>query len=108
VKAVSEKFKCIGNRYNIRMIFKTKHTPSSSLMRTRPERDPLQTAQCNYNIPRECGRSYIGETCRPLAVRLHEHRHILKEGLLEKPKFAQHAYEEGHRVGWDDALGFVG
>jgi hypothetical protein len=26
VKGVSEKFKCIGNRYNIRAIFKTKHT----------------------------------------------------------------------------------
>jgi hypothetical protein len=23
--------------------------------------------------------------------------------LLEKSKLAQHAYEEGHRVGWDDA-----
>jgi hypothetical protein len=26
VKGVSEKFECNGNRYNIRMIFKTKHT----------------------------------------------------------------------------------
>jgi hypothetical protein len=24
-------------------------------------------------------------------------------GLLEKSKLAQHAYEEGHRVGWADA-----
>jgi hypothetical protein len=29
--------------------------------------------------------------------------HNLKEGLLEKSKLAQHAYEEGHRVGWDEA-----
>jgi hypothetical protein len=45
VKGVSEKFKRIGNRYNIRTIFKTKHTLRSSLMKTRPERDPQQTAQ---------------------------------------------------------------
>jgi hypothetical protein len=32
-----------------------------------------------------------------------EHKHNLKEGLLEKSKLAQHAYEEGHRVGWDEA-----
>jgi hypothetical protein len=44
-----------------------------------------------------------GETVRPLAVQLPEHRHILKEGLLEKSKIGQHAYEEGHRVGWDEA-----
>jgi hypothetical protein len=31
-----------------------------------------------------------------------EHKHNLREGLLEKSKLAQHAYEEGHRVGWDD------
>jgi hypothetical protein len=36
-------------------------------------------------------------------MRLREHRHNLKEGLLEKSKVAQHAYEEGHRIGWDEA-----
>jgi hypothetical protein len=36
-------------------------------------------------------------------VRLCEHRHSLKEGLLEKSKLAQHAYEERHRVSWDEA-----
>jgi hypothetical protein len=53
-------------------------------MKTKPERDPLQTAQCIYSIPCECGRSYIGETSSPLAVRLREHRHNLQQGLLEK------------------------
>jgi hypothetical protein len=45
VKGVSEKFNRIGNRYNIRTIFKTKHILRSSLMKTRPERDPQPTAQ---------------------------------------------------------------
>jgi hypothetical protein len=36
VKGFSEKFKRTGNRYNIRTIFKTKHTLRSSLMKTRP------------------------------------------------------------------------
>jgi predicted GIY-YIG superfamily endonuclease len=56
-----------------------------------------------YIIPCECGRSYIGETGRPLAVRLGEHRHNLQQGHLEKSNLFQHAYEEGNRVGWDDA-----
>jgi hypothetical protein len=102
VKGVSEKFRRIGNRYKIRTIFRNEHTPGRSLMKTRPERDPQQTAQCVYSIPCECGRSHIGETGRPLAVWLHEHKHNLKEGLLEKPKLSQHAYEEGHRVGWEE------
>jgi hypothetical protein len=100
---VSEKLKRIENRY-IMMTFKTKHTLRSSLMKTRPERDPQQTEQCIYSIPCECGRSYIDETGRPLAVWLCEHRHDLQQGLLEKSKLAQHTYEEGHRVGWNEAM----
>jgi hypothetical protein len=68
-------------------------------METRPERDAQQTAQCIYSIPCECGRSFIGETGRPLAVRLREQRHNLQQVLIEKSKLAQHAYEECHRVG---------
>jgi hypothetical protein len=72
-------------------------------MKTRLEIVPQQMAQCIHSIPCECGRSYNGETDRPLAVRLREHRHNLYQGLLEKSKLAQHAYEEGHRVDWGDA-----
>jgi hypothetical protein len=93
VKGVSEKFKRIGNRYNIRTIFKTKYTLKSSLMKARLEQDPQQTAQYNYSIPCECVRSCTGETERPLAVQLREHSHNLNEGLPEKSKLAQHAYE---------------
>jgi hypothetical protein len=36
-------------------------------------------------------------------MRLCEHRHNLNERLLEKSKLAQHTYEKGQRVGWDEA-----
>jgi hypothetical protein len=103
VKGVSEKFKRIGNQYNTRTFFKTKHILRSSPMKTRPERNPQHRAQCIYSIPCECGRSYIGETGRLPDVRLREHRHNLQHGLLGKSKLAQHVLEEGHKVGWDDA-----
>jgi hypothetical protein len=83
VKGVSEKFKCIWNRYDIRTIFKTKYNLTNALMKTRLERDQQQMAQTIYSIPCECGRSYIGKTGRPLAVQLREHTQNLKEGLLE-------------------------
>jgi hypothetical protein len=94
VKGISQKFKRIGNRYYSRTIFKTQHPLMRSLMKTRPEGGPQQTAQCIYSIPYKCGRRYIGERGRPLAMRLCEHRHSLREGLLEKPKLVQHASEE--------------
>jgi hypothetical protein len=37
-------------------------------------------------------------------VRLREHIHNLQQGLLEKSKLAQLAYEEGHRVGCDETM----
>jgi hypothetical protein len=82
VTSVSEKFKRIGNPHNIRSIFRTKHTLRSSLMKARLERDLQQMALCVYSIHCECGRNYIGETGRPLAVQIREHRHNQK-GLLE-------------------------
>jgi hypothetical protein len=36
-------------------------------------------------------------------VRLREHKHNLKQGLLEKSKLAKHAYEKSHCITWDDA-----
>jgi hypothetical protein len=40
-----------------------------------------------YSIPCECGKSYIGETGRLVAMWFHEHRHILKwGGSFIKPK----------------------
>jgi hypothetical protein len=38
-----------------------------------------------------------------LSGHLCEHKYNIKGGLLEKSKLAQYAYEEGHRVGWDEA-----
>jgi hypothetical protein len=69
-------------------------------MKTRPERDPQQTAQCVYSIPCECGEATLVKQVDPVWFR--EHRHNLKEGLLGKSKLAQHAFE-GHKVEWDEA-----
>jgi hypothetical protein len=68
VKGISEKLKHVSNHYNIRTVFRTKHTLRSSLIRTRPERCLLQMVHCICIIPCECGRSYTDETGRPLAT----------------------------------------
>jgi hypothetical protein len=39
VKGMSYKFRRIGNRFNVRTIFKTKHTLRGTLMKTEPVRD---------------------------------------------------------------------
>jgi hypothetical protein len=57
-----------------------------------------------YNIACDCGRCYIGETSRLLEVLIKEHKYKLKQDLLEKSKLAQHAYEEGQKTCWKEAM----
>jgi hypothetical protein len=62
-----------------------------------------QKKQCGYSIACDCGRCYIGETSRLLEVCIKEHKYNPTQGLLEKSKLAQHAYEESHKICWNEA-----
>jgi hypothetical protein len=78
-----------SNKYNINKIVKhpvpQKQNTDTDLQR-----------RC-FNIPRDCGRCYIGETSRPLEVRINEHKYNLTQGLLEKSKSVLHAYQEYYK-----------
>jgi hypothetical protein len=50
-----------------------------------------------YNIPCDCGTCYIDKTSRPLELHIKNGKYNLTQGLLEKSKLAQYAYEEGHK-----------
>jgi hypothetical protein len=84
VKGISEKFRRTGNSFNIRSIFKSKHTLRGTLTKTGPVRDAQQTKQCMYSIPCDCGKNYIGETSKPLEVGIKEHKYNLTQSLLKK------------------------
>jgi hypothetical protein len=51
-------------------------------MKTGPIRDAQQTKKCVYNIPRECDRCYIGETSRPVEVRIKEYKYHFGGSLV--------------------------
>jgi hypothetical protein len=53
-KGISKKFRHIGKCFNVRAIFKTKHTLHGTFMKTGPVRDAQQMKQCVYNIPCDC------------------------------------------------------
>jgi hypothetical protein len=54
------------------MVNSTQNYPVFGLF---PSSGILVTAECIYSIPCEYGRSYIGETVRPLAVLIRGDRH---------------------------------
>jgi predicted GIY-YIG superfamily endonuclease len=68
-----------------------------------PVEDVLQSKQCVYTIPCDCGGCYIGETDRPLQVRIKEHKYSRTQDLFQKSNSAEHAYEEAHQLCWNEA-----
>ena len=67
-------------------------------------KDPLPKdhAPCVYSIPCSCGEQYIGQTKRPLKVRLSEHRSATDKGKKDNSALAEHACNEGHQLLWKE------
>jgi len=59
VTGISGKYKRIGNRYNIRTVFKTKNAFTPSLVITRPKEDPQFYVQHYTCIWQELRQSYL-------------------------------------------------
>lgn len=98
---MSEKFRRISARYNIRTVFKTKYTLGRFLRKMKPNKEKFDRSQCVCKTPCECDRGSSGETGRPLGVRINEHKYNLGGGgHFNKYKLAPHALEEGHKIDW--------
>ena len=46
---------------------------------------------------------YIGETKRPLKVRIEEHRRNTRLGYRDNSRIAEHSWANDHRVQWNSA-----
>jgi hypothetical protein len=99
VKGISEKFKRIWDQNNMRTPIKL-NTLYIVHLSEQDQKVALNIRHSvSISIPCECGRSYICETGRQLAVRIREHTYNLKQSLLEISKFSQEAYEKQGKLG---------
>ena len=103
VPGLSEKIRRVGRKYKIRTAFKTQNTLRQSLVKTRPKNGTQDSKNCIYSIKCSCSREYIGETKRPLNVRINEHKQNTRQGLIDKSKIANHCWSENHNMIWEDA-----
>ena len=102
IKGLSEKIRRIGQHYNIRTVFSSSNSLRSQLTKTKPE-GQKDKKNCIYEIPCECGKSYIGETMRPLEVRVKEHQKHTLRGETDRSGAADHAWKQGHHMKWSEA-----
>jgi predicted GIY-YIG superfamily endonuclease len=94
VKNVSEKIQKICIPYNIRVVFQSRSTLRSYISHTKPSTEITNIKNCVYSIHCTCGFFYLGETCRPLKVRVEEHRKAVCKGETSKSGIADHVWRE--------------
>ena len=104
IRGVSERIQKICAPYNIRTVFKSESTLRRHLVRVKPPTEKNQTKNCIYSIPCSCSKVYKGKTCRPLKVRVEEHRKAVTRGETDKSGIAYHVWKEkgDHRPLWDE------
>ena len=104
VKGLAEKIQKICGPYDIRTTFRSDTTLRKHLLRVKPPTEYNMTKNCIYSIPCSCGKVYKGETCRPLKVRLEEHRKAVVRGETEKSGMADHIWnvKGNHLPLWDE------
>jgi predicted GIY-YIG superfamily endonuclease len=103
IKGTSERIKRIAAKYGLRTAFHSRTTLRNILCKTNPNNNiKLESKNVIYSLPCECGKRYLGETGRPLGVRLAEHKKNVKEGKTNISKLAEHVWEEHHKVLWDN------
>lgn len=100
VPGISEKIGRICKDYNIRTVYQSSNTLGKKLSKVRPRQEKWKRKNVIYQIPCECGQSYIGETLRPLETRLAEHKKCCKEGN-NASGVAEHMWTHQHDIQWN-------
>ena len=87
--------------YNIRTAFRSGALLGKLLTKVK---DPVPLEDrpgAIYKISCLCGDSYIGETGRPTNTRVKEHKAACRLAHFEKSAVAEHAWQDGHIIEWD-------
>ncbi len=103
VPGLSEKLRRLARKFKVRTAFRTQNTLRQSLVKTKPRNVTQESKNCVYSIKCSCDREYIGETKRPLSIRVKEHKENTRKGFTEQSKIAQHCWSENHTMNWDQA-----
>ena len=80
----------LGRIYNLKFVAKPTNTIRKALMHVK-DKTPLEN-KCNviYEIPCSDGKTYIGETSRPLHQRIKEHKEALRNLKSQSSAIVEH------------------
>ena len=101
IEGLSEEIRKIIRGFRITTVFSTIYNLGTRV------KDPTPTDErpdiiYMYKIKCICGDFYVGETKRTLATKIKEHKAACRLATFERSAVAQHAWQEGHEINWDD------
>lgn len=104
VPNLSDKIRRILGSFNIRTVFKSSTTLRALLSNIKPIDVQQNSKEVVYALPCQCKELYVGETGRPLEIRIKEHRDKVKEHKISSSLVAEHAWTNMHNFNWDSAV----
>ena len=103
VKGLSERIEKICTPLGVRPVFKPARTLRQILTKVKTRIPQEKQTGVVYEIPcSDCREVYVGETKRPLKVRMGEHRQATCRGD-QKNGIAVHVQKTDHHINWEGA-----
>ena len=84
VKDLAEKIQKLWSPYDIRKIFRNGTTLRKYLFQVKPSTEFNMIKNYVYTLLCSCNKVFKSETCRPLKIRVEEHRKAVCQGVIEK------------------------
>jgi predicted GIY-YIG superfamily endonuclease len=98
ITGVTNKIQRIMRKHNIKTTTTVNNTLYKQLVRKKPEETQMDKSNVVYQIKcKDCDKSYIGETKRPLKRRITEHKRAIKQQRTDNSEIAQHVWYENHQ-----------
>ena len=100
-QGLSEQIRRVLKKFNIRTAFRSGASLGQLLTKVKDPVPPEDRPGAIYKISCLCGDSYIGETGRTTNTRVKEHKAACRLANFVKSAVAEHAWQEGHIIEWD-------
>ena len=101
-QGISEAIRRILSHYYIRTAFRSSLSLSRLLTKVKDPVPKEERSGVIYKINCVCSDCYIGETGRPMATRMKEHKADCRYARFERSAVAEHAWMDGHEMDWEN------
>ena len=85
-------------RLNIDVVFSYRNTIGRTIIRNTPKYD----AGIVYRVPCECGKHYLGQTCKKLSKRLNQHKEAIRTNSMSNA-INKHTYDCDKPISWSNS-----